>query len=212
MSSLFQRRTILVLILVPLLFCLAILAVDRYMTFYSGPYCFDEISRLPDRRVGLLLGTSQHLSSGERNLFFDYRMDAAAKLFHRKKVEMILASGARHSRYYDETRAMVRALVERDVPPHRIMTDNEGFRTLESVIRARDIYGIRDPIVVSQKIHNERAVFLARHNDIQALAYNARSPGFLYGLKTWVRELFARVRAVVDLHIISLNGLTGGEN
>ena len=210
MSPFFRNRKI--LILVPLLFSLSILAVDRSVSFYSRSYCFDDISRLPVRRVALLLGTSQQLSSGERNLFFDYRMDAAAKLYHYKKVTMILASGARHSRYYDETRAMVRALTKRDVPPHRIMTDNEGFRTLESVIRARDIYGITDPIVVSQKFHNERAVFLARHNDIQAMAYNARSPGFFYGLKTWFRELFARVRAVVDLYIISLNGITGTED
>lgn len=163
--------------------------------------CYDDVSQIPANRVGLILGCTKELRSGRPNLYFVHRIDAAVALFREGKVERLLASGASHRADVDEAGNMKQALIEAGIPADRITCDHHGFRTLDSVLRARRIYGQDSLTIISQSFHNHRAIYIAEHRGIDAIGFNAvdvRSPG---GRRIRIREFFARIRVVVDIHI-----------
>lgn len=164
----------------------------------SEPYITSDISKIPQEKTGLLLGTSKTLSNGSLNAYFAYRILAAAELFKAGKIRNIIVSGDNSVKGYNEPEDMKLALVAAGIPENRIFEDFAGFRTLDSVVRAKEIFGQNAFIIISQKFHNERAVFLARENGIEAYGYNAKDVNAYYGFKTNIREYLARVKVFVD--------------
>ncbi len=163
---------------------------------------YSDIEQLPQKKIALLLGTSKKISSGHTNLFFKYRVEAAAQLYHTGKVKHILVSGDNGSQYYNEPMDMLKALIGLNVPREAITLDYAGFRTLDSVVRCKEIFSQSDVIIVSQKFHNQRAVFIGGSYGMTAIGFNARSVPQGYGLKTEIREYFARVAAVLDVYLL----------
>lgn len=161
--------------------------------------CFDNLSDVPHRKVGLLLGTSPKLSDGRDNLYFNYRIQAAVELYNSGKIKYLLVSGDNGRNDYNEPLEMRKALIALGVPADRIVEDYAGFRTLDSVVRAQKVFGQSLFIVISQKFHNERAVYIARKYGIDAVGYNACDVGKAFGFKTRLREYLARVKVFVDL-------------
>ncbi len=160
---------------------------------------YTDVQKIPYRKVGLLLGTSKKLSNGYHNYYFLYRINAVAKLFHAHKIDYIIVSGDNSVKGYNETQDMKLDLVAKGVPEDRIFEDFAGFRTLDSVVRAKEIFGQKEITIISQKFHNERAIYLAEANDINAIGFNAKKVNARYGLKTKIREYFARVKVFIDL-------------
>lgn len=165
----------------------------------SSPYLYSDAKRLPQTQVGLVLGTSKRLSSGESNPYFRYRMEAAARLYHSGRVKILIVSGDNRSAYYNEPRDMKQALMALGVPEHSIWLDYAGVRTLDSVLRCQRIFGYSRFVVITQRFHNERAVFLARRMDLDAIGFNAQGVDGWAGIKMQARELLARPVALVDL-------------
>ena len=161
----------------------------------------DDIEKLPNQKVGLLLGTSKTLPSGYKNYYFYYRIDAAEKLYKSGKIEYIIVSGDNSRKDYNEPEDMKNELINRGVPADRIYEDFAGFRTLDSVVRAKEIFGQNSYIIISQKFHNERAVYLAQKNGIQAFGFNAKDVNKYTGIKTKIREYLARTKVFVDFFI-----------
>jgi SanA protein len=114
----------------------------------------------------------------------------------------VIVSGDNSTQYYDEASAMKKALVENGVPDSVITLDYAGFRTLDSVVRCKWVFGQSDIILVSQEFQNERALFIAEHFGINAVGFNAQDVPEGYGLKTSIREYFARVKAVLDIYVL----------
>ena len=160
---------------------------------------FDDFNNFDKRKVGLVLGTSKYLKSGHVNPYFKYRIDAATELFENKKVDFILISGDNGSKFYDEPTAFKNELIKRGIPENRIYLDYAGFRTLDSVVRAKEIFGQTELIVISQKFHNERAIYLAEKNGISAIGYNAKDVSKRFGLKVQLREYLARTKMFLDI-------------
>ena len=166
---------------------------------------FDGVDSIPDGDyVGLLLGTPPMTRiSHRRNIFFENRIKAAANLYHSGKIQKILISGDDHSLDgINETECMKDSLLARGVPENDIILDGKGYRTIHSVQRAYHDFGCRNLIVISQKFHNERALYLANHLGLdfdQVIGFNAESPRSLMSQKTYVREWFARVKMFLDL-------------
>ncbi|WP_419869569.1 SanA/YdcF family protein [Chryseobacterium sp. CT-SW4] len=167
----------------------------------SDPFLFDLTSDVPHVKTALLLGTSKTLSNGLPNTYFTNRIKATAQLYHSEKIEYIIVSGDNSRKDYNEPEDMKLALMEHGVPEDKIFLDFAGFRTLDSVVRAKEIFGQKKIIIVSQKFHNERAVFLARKNNIEAYGYNAENVNKFAGLKTNIREYLAKAKVYLDLAI-----------
>ena len=157
------------------------------------------VDTLPRNKAALVLGAIEILPNGRRNMYFDRRIDAATRLYESGKVEFLVVSGDNSRRDYNEPEAMKNALVRRGVPAERIYLDYAGFRTLDSVVRMREIFGQAKFTVVSQKFHNERAVFIARCKGIDAVGYNADDVSGRAGFKTNLRERLARLKAIADI-------------
>jgi SanA protein len=160
---------------------------------------FDEIQDVPHNRVGLLLGTSREGRSGNLNAYYSFRIDAAFELFEAGKIKYILISGDNGTREYDEPTMMKNDLVARGVPASRIYLDYAGFRTFDSMERALKVFGQKQFTVISQKFHNERAIYLAESFGIEAIGYNAKDVKKNAGFRTRLREYFARAKVFIDL-------------
>lgn len=165
---------------------------------------FDDVSEMPHNSVGLLLATSPITSCGEHNYYFDNRVKAAEELYKDGKVDLIIASGGDYTRTQkngcDEPKAIHDSLVARGIPANKILLDYEGTRTLNSIAKAKQVYGLDSLILISQKSHNERAIYLADRYGLHAIGYNAEpSPVCGKRLKNAVREYLARVRMFMDI-------------
>jgi SanA protein len=167
----------------------------------AKPYVFDTINDVPAVETGLLLGTAKILPNGDINLYFQYRIDAALELFKAGKIRYIIISGDNGRKDYNEPEDMKNELIKGGVPDSVIYLDFAGFRTFDSVIRAKKIFGQNKLISISQKFHNERMVFIARNNEIEAYGYNAQDVNKSAGFKTNFREFFARTKVFLDMLI-----------
>lgn len=178
---------------------LGIICCNVIITRYASGRCYENTEDIPFNNVGLLLGTSPWLKGGSPNLYFKYRIEAAARLYKAGKIKYLLLSGDNRKVDYNEPQLMKKALIELGVPGEAIYLDYAGLRTLDSVVRAQLVFGQDTFTVISQKFHNERALYLAHWNDIEAIAFNARDVDAAAGFKTMVREWFARVKVFIDL-------------
>ncbi len=173
---------------------------DAIVRLRAGGRCFDDAERVPHNKMGLVLGTSPLAPDGGANMYFVYRVEAAARLYKMGKVDWLLLSGDRSGEDYDEPQAMRDALIAHGVPAESIVLDKSGFRTLNSIVHTNKVYGQSSVTIISQRFHNQRAVFLALCNGVDAVAYNAEDVvKWNKYLKIHGREYLARVRMFVDL-------------
>lgn len=172
--------------------------------------CYDRLAAVPSREAALVLGTSKYVAPGRLNVHYRYRIDAAVELYHARKVRRVIVSGNGAEPNYNEPRAMRDDLVARGVPFDRIVLDEAGLRTFDSVVRAATVFRAPDCIVVSQPSHNARAIFLGRVRGQDLIGWNAHSVGWWTDPRTAVRERLARVLAVLDVTLLrSARGVPG---
>ncbi len=160
---------------------------------------FYEFNQIEKNKVGLVLGTSKYLKNGQVNLYFKYRINATVELFENGKIDFVLVSGDNGNKNYDEPTDFKEELIKRGIPENRIFLDYAGFRTLDSVVRAKEIFDQVELTIISQKFHNERAIYLAEKNGIRAVGFNARDVSGRYGLKVQLREYLARTKVFLDI-------------
>ena len=176
-----------------------ILIIYLLISFYSKKYIYDSIEEIPYNEVALVLGTSKYLYNGKVNMYFKFRMDAAYELYKNGKIKFILVSGDNRHRFYNEPRQMRLDLIRLGVDKKHIFLDFAGFRTRDSIIRANKVFNLTNFTIVSQPFHNERAIFIARQKNINAVAYNAHNVRKLYRLRQFPRELAARILMIFDI-------------
>ena len=186
--------------------CLALMLICNQMVVNNAEgKVFSEIDSIKYNNVGLLLGTTPQARIGRiTNYFFIYRIDAAEQLYKAGKIEEILISGDENSLDgVNETECMRDSLVARGIPTNAIILDGKGYRTISSVINANKVYGLKSFTIISQKFHNERAIYQAEHlglNLENLQAYNAKMPKSRRAFLTTIREYFARVKLFWDVH------------
>lgn len=197
-----MKRKLLYIALIFTILCITcIIVCNRTIKKHTTSKIYTEASIIPTNKVGLLLGTSPKLKNGNNNLYFDYRILAAVELYKAGKIKYILISGDNRREDYNEPEEMKKALMQKGIPEKFIYLDYAGFRTLDSVIRAKEVFGQNQLTIISQRFHNERAIYLAERNGINAIGYNAKDVNAYAGLKTNIRELLARVKMFIDLAI-----------
>jgi len=183
-----------------ILFLLTVVFLPFFIIkMFSKNEVYNDLNKIPKNRVGVVLGTSKKIKNGSVNLYFKYRIDAVVKLYKAHKIEFILVSGDNATKYYNEPRDFKKELIKRGIPSNKIFLDFAGFRTLDSVLRAYKVFGQKSFTIVSQKFHNERAVFIAKLNGINAIGFNAKDVSMRYGFKVHLREYLARTKVFVDI-------------
>jgi SanA protein len=194
------RSFVAVLLAVLVLAPAALIVCDELVVRAAAGRCHARAEDVPYNKVGLVLGCSRTAPSGQPNRLYRNRIAAAAALFHAGRVSYLIASGDNGRADYDEPTAMKEDLVAAGVPAERIYRDCAGFRTLDSIARAKMIFGLEDLTIVSQRFHNERALYLARAHGIDAVALDADAiDNAAVMQKNLARERIARGAAVLDV-------------
>lgn len=192
-----KRILLSALIGVVLLLCIS----NIWVVNSTKAFVYTDPANLPDHRVALVLGTSNKTTSGQPNDFFVKRMDTAAGLYKLGKIDHFILSGDNRSKFYNEPIEMKKALMSRGIPTEAITLDYAGLRTLDSVIRSKEIFGQDKIIIITQPFHSYRALFISHYYGIDAVAMVTEGPAYEQSLKVRVREYFARTKAVLDLYI-----------
>jgi SanA protein len=177
-----------------------VVAVANAIVLLDGRGTRTDPREVPHAQAALVLGALVQ-PDGRPSPMLEDRLVAAAALYRDHKVDRVLASGDHGRPNYDEVNAMRRELVRLGVPDRAIFTDHAGFATLDSVVRARKVFGVHSAIVVTQGFHLPRALWLARRAGLTAYGLEAGS-GKAYGSNgtlARVRELLARTKAVADV-------------
>ncbi|MGF1690009.1 SanA/YdcF family protein [Photobacterium kagoshimensis] len=179
------------------------LLVDRWVSEHTADRIFTDSNHIPERSIGLVLGTSKYIAK-TLNPYYQYRIQAAIDLYQQQKVNVLLLSGDNAHRSYNEPWTMKRDLLKAGVPDQDIVLDYAGFRTLDSIVRAREVFDADHFVVITQRFHCERALFIAEKNDIDAICLAVPSPKGLAGLKVRMREVLARGKAFIDLYLLNI--------
>lgn len=185
-----------------MLVLMLIIGCYMYVEFMSNNLTYTSINDVPKNKVGLVLGTNPiSRYSGRRNPYYDYRIEATVVLYNAGKIERILISGDNRHKNYSEPDLMKDDLVEAGIPEQHIYLDFAGFRTLDAIVRAKKVFGLTEFTVISQKFHNERAICLAKWQDIYVVGFNARDISVRDGLRVHIRECLSRVKLIIDILI-----------
>lgn len=191
----------LVILGIPLIaFISLVIACNLVISLQSAGRIFSDPDDVPENSVGVVLGTSKNIAPNRPNPHFEARMKAAADLYRQGKIRHILVSGSHNSRYYNEVKDMRRALTNLGVPAEAITGDPSGYRTLDSVIRAARVFGQDRYTIISDDFHVSRAVFLARRQQSDVVGYASDRIAMRYSIRSRLREIFARVKAVLDVY------------
>jgi len=189
-----------ILIVVSFLGIVFVLLCNVWVVVSTRPQSYFLVDSLPSNQVGLVLGTSKTTYDGKENLYFKYRMEAAARLFNEGKVKSLILSGNNDSKYYNEPLAMERAMLELGVPKSALQLDYAGYRTFDSVIRSKYLFKQDHITIISQDFHNARALYIAQNEGLNAVSFAAQDVPTGYSWRTLVREYLARPKAVLDVH------------
>ena len=164
---------------------------------------YKNVQNIPPKKAALLLGTAKYIAKGKHNYFYIYRIRAAASLWKAGKVKAIVVSGDSSTKYYDETTRMQKDLIKAGVPKKYIVLDRLGLRTLDSIVRAEAIFDLKEYIIISQKFHLERALFIAKAKGQDVIGFIAKDiPGTAAAYRMKAREYLARVKAFLDVTIL----------
>jgi SanA protein len=181
---------------------LVVVILNLWVVGRASGRIFSKIEEVPEVPVALVLGTSRYVR-GQRNAFFFNRIYAAVALYRAGKVRKIIVSGDNGTESYNETDDMRRELIKRGIPEDDIVNDHAGFRTLDSVVRSKSVFGQSRILIVSQHFHLQRAIFIARAHGIDAVGFSADDPAEGDALlRVMTREYFARVKAWLDCYLL----------
>ena len=182
---------------------LLVLTCNVWVVSSTQVRVYDDIALVPHNKVALVLGTSSRLVGGGPNPFFVNRMTRAAELFKQNKVEHFILSGDNRTVYYNEPETMRGALIALGVPDSVITLDFAGLRTFDSIVRSKEIFGQDSITIITQTFHSYRALFISDRVDVNAVAIVATEPDTEKALQVYIREYFARTKAVLDLYLLN---------
>lgn len=182
---------------------MGVVSIDLYISKQADSDIYNDVNKVPAKKAALVLGTAKYMIGGGKNYFYTYRIRAAVELFKTGKVKTIVVSGDNSTKYYNETGKMQKDLVAAGIPRKYISVDPLGVRTLDSVVRAEAIFDLKDYIIVSQRFHLERALFIAKAKGQKVIGYKAKDiPGTAAAYRMKAREYLARVKAFLDVYVL----------
>jgi SanA protein len=169
----------------------------NYLTIVSSK----DPTKLPKATVAIVFGAAVY--GKKPSPVLRDRLRCALALYQNKKVEKILLSGDNSSSDYNEIRPMLNFMLTNKVKKEDIFVDYAGFRTLDTLMRAKYIFQVQDAIIVTQKFHQPRAVYIAAKMGIRVASYEADQRVYKDKFKNRFREYLARNLAWYDLNLFN---------
>ncbi len=192
------------LILFSLLLLSFILWNNLSISKQTKPHLFSSVTEIPHAKYGVILGTSKITRSGNENAYFFHRIDAAVALIDAKKIDSLVISGDHKNETYNEISDIKEELIKRGISPTILCYDPKGFDTYSSMKNMRKWVKNEDFTIISQRFHNQRAIYIAQHLGLKTNAFNAQDVNKSYGFFTSLREHFARIKMQLKILFVSL--------
>ena len=189
----------LILFIICFLLLVCVAWINFAITKTGNLYCYSSVDSIPHNHCALVLGTSKYLWNGKKNLYYTNRIKAVVELYNRNKIDFIIVSGDNRNRNYNEPITMYNDLIAAGIPGRKIIADYAGFRTLDSVVRGKEVFGQNKFTIVSQSFHNQRAIYIARKKGIEAIAFNSENVKSKFAFKVQIREVAARILVLFDM-------------
>lgn len=190
------------LIVIVLLLITVIFVGNALMILSTKNQVYEDIEKVPFHEVGLVLGTSSRTMSGIDNPYFTTRIDRAVDLYKSKKVAHLIVSGDNETVYYNEPMKMQEALMARGVAEEDITLDYAGFRTLDSIVRCKEVFGVKSVTIITQKFHSYRSLYISDYNHLDAVVMTTEPVTENGSINVRIREYLARFKALLDLHVL----------
>ncbi len=179
-----------------------IVSFAKSISSESNMYISEDPREIPGKRVALVLGTSKYVK-GKLNLYYKYRLEGVVRLFRLRKLRGVIVSGDNRKKNYDEPTTMRNDLIHMGIPAEYIKRDEKGLSTFDSIVRAKEIFGVDDYVVVSQRFQVQRALYIAHKKAHKAIGFAVKDvPESDIKQKMRYREVLARVKAFFDLNIL----------
>ncbi len=163
----------------------------------AGPLV-KNVDTVQEAPVALVFGAFAY-PNGTPSVVLEDRLLAGFELYQRGKVKKILLSGDHGSGDYDEVNSMKSYLEKKGVPAEDIFLDHAGFDTYDSLFRARDVFGAKSMILVTQSFHLRRALYIGTRLGLQVEGVPSDQRPIPEIRSLELRELAANVKAFADL-------------
>ncbi|MDA0194552.1 MAG: YdcF family protein [Bacteroidetes bacterium] len=182
---------------------LIIVSLNFWVVQSTNSSIYRDIEEVPSYDVALVLGTSKYVLGGGVNNYWQNRLEAVFRLYNVGKIRHIIVSGDNETIYYNEPKTMKNELVNMGIPAEDITMDYAGLRTLDSIIRCKEVFDQNSFIIVTQQFHNHRAVFIGKYYGLDVVGFAAMDVQSSNRLLILSREYLARTLAVFDLYIMN---------
>ncbi len=173
----------------------AILGLNAYVKYSAEPYLLTEeqAAELEDIDCILVLGCQVFASGRPSDMLAD-RLDQGISLYRLGAAPRLLMSGDHAEDNYNEVGAMKRYAKNEGVPSSHIFMDHAGFSSYESMYRAKEVFGVKRLIIVTQSYHLYRAVYVARALGLDAYGVSCDAHTYVGQENRNLREVFARCK------------------
>jgi SanA protein len=178
----------------------AIISINSSIKNKSKSFIFNDISKLPKCYTAIVLG-AKVFPDGRPSNYLQDRLDKAIELYKRKKVSRFLLSGDHGQTNYDEVNNMKAYLIKNGIDTKDIFLDHAGFDTYNTMVRAKEIFEVKDAIIVSQDFHLPRAIYIAREKGIKAYEITADNQEYANLKSLYRREKIANIKAFLEILI-----------
>jgi SanA protein len=191
------------------LFLVVYIFINLLVYLQARDYLYTDVHLVPASYTALVPGASV-FSSGRPSAVLADRLDKAIELYEHNKIKRFLLSGDHAKPHYDEVNNMKAYLVEHGIPDSIIFTDHAGFDTYNSMVRAKEIFGVDSLIVVTQEFHLRRAIYIARHKGLVVNGFKADKRRYTSLPYLMFRESFANIKAFLEV-LFNVHPVYGGE-
>jgi len=161
---------------------------------------YTDVEAIPERPVALVFGAGYWPSGAPSDVMWD-RVEAAVELYRAGQVRKLLFSGDNSTADYNEPAKMKEIAQGMGMPVGDIVLDYAGRRTYDTCYRARDIFGLREVVLVTQRYHLPRALMLCQGLGLDAVGYVADRRPYTHIRWYWAREIPSLWLAWWDLEV-----------
>ena len=185
------------LLIISLIGGVAVIATTIYVASKTGDLIFESQKGLPKTNVAIIFGAG--IKDNQPGRYLKDRLDAGIRLYKNNKVQKILLSGDNGNDAHDELTVMKLYCYKNGVDTTKIYIDYAGFDSYSTMYRAKEIFKVDTAILVTQKYHLNRCIFIGEKLGIKSYGYSANR-GEYKGYKYYsFREHFSVFKSVLDV-------------
>lgn len=175
--------------------------INIFVIKISDKYILNQINDFQHSEAVIILGAKVYRNNRISSIVYD-RTIKGIQLYKNGIVNKILVTGDHGRKHYDEVNTIKHWLKKHNIPDKDIFLDHAGFSTYDSMYRAKEIFEIKSAIVVTQKFHLNRVLYIAMRKGISVQGYPADMRNYLYMNSYKIREFFARIKDFIYINII----------